>query len=150
MLTPRAFVPRPRRQGVISQELDGELLLYVEENHRASSLNSSASRIWALCDGQRAASAIAVETEVGSDAVLATLRQFADAGLLENGSELPSVNLSRRRMLGRVGIAGPVILMVMAPLAKAAASCVVSGTCTPGQTCCSTLNPCPIETLTCP
>jgi hypothetical protein len=136
MLTPRAFVPRPRRQGVISQELDGELLLYVEENHRASSLNSSASRIWALCDGQRAAGAIAVEAELGSEAVLEALTQFADAGLLENASAVPRVNLSRRRMLGRVGIAGPAILMVMAPLAKAAASCfhadhpcVVNGDC---------------------
>jgi hypothetical protein len=143
MLTSRAFVPRPRPQGVISQELDGELLLYVEETHRASSLNASAARIWMLCDGQRAAGAIAVEAELGSEVVLAALRQFADAGLLENASEVPSVDLSRRRMLRTVAIAGPAVLIVMAPLASAACSLGPSGApgapCVSGATCCSTV-----------
>ncbi len=39
MPVPRAFVPQPRRRGVVSQEVDGETLLYVEETHQASSLN---------------------------------------------------------------------------------------------------------------
>jgi hypothetical protein len=134
----RAFVPRPRRNGVVSQQLDGELLLYVKESHQASSLNASASRVWTLCNGERPLGAIAAEADLPQDVVMNSLRQFAEAGLLENGSEIPNVDFSRRRMLGRIGIGGPVILMVLAPLAKAAASCFpLNHACTVPTDCCS-------------
>lgn len=138
----RDFVPQPRRRGVVSQEVDGETLLYVEETHQASSLNGPASRIWALCDGARPAQAIADEADLRTDVVLNALKQFADAGLLENGAELQKVNVARRLLVG-AALAGPVVLMVMAPRAAAAASCIQSGnTCQQFiDTCCST-GPC--------
>jgi hypothetical protein len=150
MLTARAFVPRLLRRGVISQELDGELLLYVEETHRASSLNASAARVWALCDGKRSAAMIAVEANLDTDVLMATLRQFAKAGLIENGDEIArfTANLSRRKVLVGVGLAVPVILMVMAPGAAAAASCVQPGQACTAGTCC--IGNCSITTGTCP
>lgn len=142
MSTARAFIPRPRRRGLLSQEVDGELLLYVEATHQASSLNAAASRIWALCDGARPVDRIAAETSLTQEVVFNAIKQFVTAGLLENGEELPNVNAFRRRLLVSVGLATPVILMILAPKAAAAASCV-SGSCLPGQTCCSTGNLCP-------
>jgi hypothetical protein len=147
MFTARAFIPRPRRSGLVSQELDGELLLYVEATHQASSLNSSASRIWTLCDGERPVDVICAMAGLWPDVVVAALRQFAEAGLLENGSEVPSVNLSRRRMLGRVSLAAPVILLIIAPAAEA---CVSRGPCTIGQTCCSNGQSCSTNGGICP
>jgi hypothetical protein len=151
MSTARAFIPRPRRSGLVSQDVDGELLLYVEATHQASSLNTSARSIWALCDGDRTVDAISAQSNQWPDVVMATVRQFGEAGLLENASDVPSVNLSRRRMLGTAALAGPVILMVVAPLATAAAStCVPSGqSCHLGQTCCISGDLCPTPPI-CP
>jgi hypothetical protein len=100
MSTARAFVPRPLRRGLVSQEVDGELLLYVEATHQASALNTSASRIWALCDGARTVGVISQMTDIWPDVVIAAIRRFAEAGLLENALDFPSVNLSRRRIDG--------------------------------------------------
>ena len=138
MFTPRAFVPQARRRGVVSQEVDGETLLYVEETHQASSLNGPASRIWTLCDGKRGVETIAAEADLAPAVVVTALKQLWDAGLLENGGELHAINHSRRALVG-LGLAGPVILMVIAPLAKAAATqCLASGTpCVSGTQCCA-------------
>ena len=142
MSAPRSFVPKPRRRGVVSEQVDGETLLYVEATHQASSLNGPASRIWALCDGERRLETIADEAKLQPDVVVEALRKLADAGLLENGAEIPP-NLLRRRMLVGMGLAGPVILMVTAPWAKAAASVCIpkGGDCTANPTgCCTGLN----------
>jgi len=83
---------------------------------------------------------ITAEAKLAPDVVVTALRQFASAGLLENGAELAtlsSTNLSRRRVLVGVGLAVPIILMVTAPGAAAAASCVGAGPCEAGQTCCA-------------
>ena len=129
MLTPRAFVPRPRRQGVVSKSLDGEMLVYVEETHQASCLNDPAQRIWNLCDGKRSVDVIATESHLSAAVVLRAIQQLFEAGLLEERPATPpaSVNLSRRRMLVGAGLAVPVILMVIAPRAASAASCIPQG-----------------------
>jgi hypothetical protein len=133
MSTPRALVPRPRRQGVVSQEVDGETLLYVEATHQASCLNAPAARIWALCDGERTVEAIASSARMDPEVVAQALKQLGEAGLVENTAGLPpGVDLSRRRMLVGVGLAAiPIILLVTAPEARAAASDCIQ----PGQAC---------------
>jgi hypothetical protein len=151
MSTPRAFIPRSRHHGVVSEEVDGETLLYVEATHQASSLNGPASRIWALCDGKRPVEAIAAETSLDPDEVVTALRKLADAGLLQNGADLPpAVNLWRRRILISVGLALPVIFVVTAPGAAAAASCAPKGPCNLAQTCCDTGERCPALGRRCP
>lgn len=141
MSSPRAFVPRPRRHGVVTQQVDGETLLYVEETHQASCLNAPAARIWALCDGERTVEAIAAGARLDPDVVAHALGHFAESGLLENapGPDV-SLGLSRRRVLMGVGLAAiPIILMVTAPDARAAAStCIQPGQpCTDASLCCS-------------
>jgi hypothetical protein len=154
MSTARAFVPRPLRRGLVSQEIDGELLLYVQATHQASSLNASASQIWAFCDGARSVKHIATETKMTEDVVANAMKQLADAGLLENGAEFPRVDVPRRRVLVGVGLAAPIIMMILAPKAAAAASsCVPSGSFCIGaaNTCCSNPGvPCPNTGEVCP
>lgn len=124
------------------------MLLYVEETHRACALNGSARGIWALCDGIRSVDAIAAETNLFPDVVLGALRQFSDAGLLENDADLPPRHsMSRRRMLANVAMAAiPVVMLVTAPRAQACASsgaaCHIdadccSGTCDHPQNTCA-------------
>lgn len=45
------FLPEARREGIISKEADGELLIYDTHSDRAHCLNGSAAEIWRLCDG---------------------------------------------------------------------------------------------------
>jgi hypothetical protein len=145
MSTPRAFVPRPRRRGVVAQEVDGETLLYVEETHQASCLNGPAARIWALVDGERTVEAIAAGAKMELAVVGQALRELGEAGLVENVDGLVAgVNLARRRMLVGVGLAAiPIVLMVTAPEARAASS-----QCTPRLSICSPQEPpcCPGST----
>ena len=129
MPSPCAFVPRPRPRGIVSQEVDGETLLYVEATHQACCLNAPAARIWALCDGVKTVELIAAAAALESGVVVQAIRDFSEAGLLENKDTLPTgPNLARRRMLG-VGLAAiPLILMVTAPTAAHAGSaCTPSG-----------------------
>jgi hypothetical protein len=144
MSTPRAFVPRPRRRGVVSQQVDGETLLYVEATHQASCLNAPAARIWALCDGVRTLEQIASNAGLDADVVAQAISDFGEAGLLENDATPRAADVTRRRMLG-VGLAAiPLILMVTAPTAAHAGSpCTPTGAeCGAGVPPCCNGNPC--------
>jgi hypothetical protein len=54
-----AFLPKARSEGIITKELDGEVLVYDAARDRAHCLNETAAAIWKLCDGQTTASEIA-------------------------------------------------------------------------------------------
>jgi hypothetical protein len=47
-----AFLPEARKEGLITKDVDGELLVYDRERDRAHCLNSTAATIWQLCDGR--------------------------------------------------------------------------------------------------
>jgi hypothetical protein len=138
-----AFVPRPRLQGIVTEVVDGETLLYVEATHQASCLNAPAARIWSLCNGTRSVEDIASGASLQPEVVARAIGLFAHSGLLENQPEDSRLmTLSRRRVLAGVGLAAiPIILMVNAPKARAGAStCTLPGTtCNPltPNTCCS-------------
>jgi coenzyme PQQ synthesis protein D (PqqD) len=53
------FLPEACREGIITKEVDGELLIYNSARDRAHCLNSSAAAIWNLCDGRTTPSEIA-------------------------------------------------------------------------------------------
>lgn len=132
----RAFVPRPRRRGVVSQDVDGETLLYVEATHQALALNAPASRIWHLLDAERSVGALSTATDLAPALVLAALRQLSEAGLLENGDELPlRRSMTRRRLLADAALAAiPVVLLIVAP--GAAEACSTTGcSCTTNSEC---------------
>ena len=78
MSSVRAFTPRPRSRGITVQEVDGEMLLYVEQTHQASCLNASAARIWNLCDGQANVAAIAVGAGSDPNVIARALKQFGE------------------------------------------------------------------------
>jgi hypothetical protein len=139
MSFPSAFVPRPRQRGVVSQTVDGETLLYVEETHQATCLNAPAARIWALCDGDQTLEQIALGSELDVELVARAMVDLGAAGLLEN-SESRGANQARRRMLGVGRAAIPLILVVMAPIATQPGSpCTPSGSACNGGTppCCA-------------
>ena len=63
-------LPKARRDGIITKEVDGELLVYDIAKDKAHCLNETAAAVWQLCDGQ---------TNVGQISErLAVSRQTAD------------------------------------------------------------------------
>jgi hypothetical protein len=133
--------PRARREGIITEELDGELLIYDEQADSAHRLNGTAAALWTKLDGSRTVpELVAVLTEqVGDvadeDLVMVTLDELGQAGLLEDHAEREAAErrLSRRRFIRRVGVVGtaalalPIVRSIVAPTpASAQGSC---GTC---------------------
>ncbi len=149
MASSEGFVPRRRPTGIVTEHLDGEVLLYVEATHRAFCLNPAASRVWESIDGTRDVAAIARQASMDPELVGSTLREMGDAGLLTEVPDLPAVDLSRRRLVRAGLVAIPLILAITVPRAAEAASCVTglpgpacdanhpccTGLCSPAGTC---------------
>ena len=144
MASSSGFVPRRRPSGLVTEHLDGEVLLYVEATHKAFCLNSSAARVWESIDGARDVTAIARHAALEAELVNGTLREMGEAGLLEAVPEdLPAgVDLSRRRLVRAGLVAIPLIMAITVPRAAEAASCTTGtggpgGPCRPNKPCCT-------------
>jgi hypothetical protein len=126
----------------LTEEVDGELLVYDVERDLACRLNPSAALVWRSCDGSRTVPELVeiLTAELGEladeDLVLIALDHLAEHGLIVSGYEqrdASAARLSRRRFFRRAGIAGaaavavPVVYSLSVPAAAAAAS----GTYTP-------------------
>jgi len=151
MAPPSGFVPRRRPQGLVSEQLEGETLLYVEATHRAFCLNPPAARVWDAIDGRRDVKAIAAQASLDADLVTGTLSEMGEAGLLESVAGLSRVDLSRRRLVRAGLVAIPFIMALSVPRAAEAASCTAGlptgPRCTPARPCCTGV--CNVPTGTC-
>ena len=160
--------PHARRESLLVEELSDETLVYDLERHKAHCLNQTAAFVWRRCDGRTSVSELAslLEDELGmpgsEEVVWLALDRLERVHLLqrrgEHGTETP--RYSRRqlvRRLGQIGIALPMIVSIVSPLAAAAVSCVTAAECkalsppfcggtpicnTPGKCCKRTGNKC--------
>lgn len=140
-------IMRPRNilsDRITLQQVEAETLVYDERSHRAWCLNRSSACIWRLCDGSNTLSTIAARAsaELGStvteDLVLLTLAELRDQDLLQPESFIfvPD-GLTRRELMGRVGLTAATLLPVIATLValppSAAASNIGGGAGTGGD-----------------
>jgi hypothetical protein len=121
---------------LLTEALEGEVLVYDLAGDVALHLNETAALVWRSCDGQRTVADLAalVATELGvpadEDVVLMALDNLADHGLISSGYKERAgaeVALSRRRFFRRVGVAGtalsaPIVYSALVPTAAAALS----------------------------
>jgi hypothetical protein len=130
-------MPVGRTQGLLTETLDGEVLVYNLAGDTAFHLNRTAALVWRSCDGTRTVSELVtlVAEELGEpvdeDVVLMALDSLSDHGLISSGYKERAgsdVALSRRRFFRRVGVAGgaalsaPVVYSAAIPMAAAALS----------------------------
>jgi hypothetical protein len=87
---------RPRRRDDLSsREVEGERILLDDTTKQVHQLNLTASFIWQRCDGGHTVAQIVdalvqafdVDGATARDAVLTSLRQFREVGLLQPGGE---------------------------------------------------------------
>ena len=164
MKAPLGFQPKARCKGIITKEVDGELLIYDRERDKAHCLNLTAALIWKNSDGlhtiHELACVVGRELDITIDeaVIQLALKQLDRDHLLETSNaatQLPT-DLSRRAVVRRLGVAAvllPLITTISAPTALANVSCVTpmggcvpggpgNGGCSPGCTCSDLTNTC--------
>ena len=135
------FAPKARRENLVVQELEGEVLIYDLDTDEAFGLNKTSTIIWQLCDGNNSISEISLlisrsfNSIADENFVWLALDQLKKKNLLENKDEIV-VNfggMSRREVIRKVGLASvtalPLISSLVAPQASSAQSRVCSATC---------------------
>jgi hypothetical protein len=128
--------PRARTRGLVVERLAEETLVYDLERHRAHCLNRTASLVWEACNGRNNQDRIArhlsrLRLPASAALVETALCRLHRAHLLEPGSFLPpsgAERLTRREAVRRLGIAAalvPAVTGIVAPMAQAAATCLI-------------------------
>ncbi len=135
--------PLGRRDNVVVQEIDGEVLIYDLVKNKAFCLNNTAALVWQSCDGKKTIAEISdwlgkqLNSQTNEDIVWLALDQLSKENLIVKETKPVSkfAGLSRRQVIKQVGLATvialPIITSLTAPLAiHAASACVAGGTCT--------------------
>ena len=144
------LIPEARREGILVQELSGEVLVYDRERNKAHCLNSTAALVWEYCDGKTSVTGIAraiegrINKPVDEDLIWLGVEQLSKSNLLSERPALPihKSGLTRRELMKRIGVAAavalPVVTSIIAPTAAQAANCQPAGAgCTSSAQCCS-------------
>jgi hypothetical protein len=142
--------PLARSQGLITEELDGELLVYDSEHNLAHALGADAAAVWRSCDGGTDIRALATRCAFSEHEVQTILARLEELGLLETSSAEHDGD-TRRVALRKITIAGagiaaiPTISSLAVPAAAQASSCFPVGQCVDNaQACCTGYAPhCP-------
>lgn len=126
--------PVSRKDNLVVQEANGELLIYDLNDNKAYCLNETSSLIWNLCDGKSSISDISrslgkqLNASVDEGLVWLALEQMKKEKLIQNEVTAPAqyAGLSRREVIKKVGlgsmIALPIISSLIAPTGAEAAS----------------------------
>jgi hypothetical protein len=118
--------PRARRRRLVIQALDGETLIYDQENHQAHCLSPFAGRLWEACDGRRTVADMEKAWDSSTESIAQGLEELKMAGLLDGA---PPQEPTRRRILGRLGRAAavPAVVSILVPASASAQSCLPNG-----------------------
>jgi hypothetical protein len=150
--TSGSILPPARRDGILFQAIDDEVIVCDTERHKAHCLNRTAALVWEHCDGQTTVADVArrltreLQTPVEPAVVWLAVEQLGKAHLLAERPWSPR-GLSRRELLKRLGVAAalavPLVTTIVTPVAAQGASCIPEGApCDPtgGPPCCNPLD----------
>ncbi len=139
--------PEARKDALLVEELPDETLVYDTKRYKAFCLNKTTAAVWQLCDGLTSIEEISdkicaefgIDREknqnAGTDLVNLALDRLAKARLLSEPTcaALPAPRYSRRELAARLASLGvaliPAVLMITAPTAAAAATCISVSQC---------------------
>lgn len=128
------ITPKSRKENLVVQELEKELLIYDLKIDKVLSLNETSALIWQMCDGKNSIGEISnklsekLKTQIGEEFIWLALNDLKKENLLINGDELDSKfeGMSRRQVIRKIGLASmialPVIASIVAPSSIAAQS----------------------------
>lgn len=131
--------PLARKNDIVVQEFESELLVYDLKKNKAFALNETSSLIWQLCDGTKTINEISVQTSVilknfvSEDFVWVAIENFKKEKLIvsEANYKTPFEGLSRREIIRKIGLTSmavlPLISAISSPLAIHAQSGCTTG-----------------------
>jgi hypothetical protein len=127
--------PRVRQSDLLSEEVNGQYVIYDNHNQAVHGLNGTMSWLWSHCDGSRTLDDLiaALQSDTGNDnarsLITNGLQQLAEANLLEPKSvdlnavmAEPSTVSRRAAVAAGVSIAVPMMASIIAPTPAAAKS----------------------------
>jgi hypothetical protein len=134
--------PLSRKDNIVIQEMDGEVLIYDLAKDRAFCLNETSALVWQACDGNRTVSEIntfinkKLSSPANEDLVWMALDQLKKEELIEKKTlkTSPFEGMGRREVIRKVGLSTLLALPVIASLtsptsAQTASTCVPLGSC---------------------
>jgi hypothetical protein len=130
----KTFKPLAKKENIVIQEAEGEVLVYDLNTNQAHCLNSTAAFVWQACDGSNSVGAISSALaeksgkQVPQEVVLMAIEQLREKDLVE-AAALATHGTSRREVLKRAGLAAMIALPIVASLA-APTSVMASTSCT--------------------
>lgn len=141
--------PKAHQEVLVSYPGSDETVVFDMKTNKAHCLNATAAFVWQRCDGTKTVRDIAYQfaakeqTAVDESVVWLALKQLDQARLLEEriaGDIM--VDVSRRAVLKKLGVAAavalPVVASLLVPEAVSAGSCRTHGqSCSGGVQCCS-------------
>lgn len=143
-------LPVCRRENIVVQEIDSELMIYDLDKNKAFCLNETSAIVWQLCDGKKSFLQISEElskrlnSPTNEELVWLAIDQLQKEGLVKVANfETKFKGLSRREIIRKVGLSSmvalPLVSSLIAPNALNAASGPVNN-CGMGAT--TIFNPC--------
>jgi hypothetical protein len=110
--------PERRRDGLVVTPLDGEVLVYDLERHRAHCLNETAARVFEGCDGRTTVRDLAralpgtARGPAAESVVWLALERLDKANLLQTGLQPAGTGkrLSRRELIRGAAVASALLL----------------------------------------
>lgn len=129
-------------EGISTQKVGDELLLYDKRTHKAFCLNASAAIVWELANGARALDELAdlasaaLHMPISRDLVTFILDELGRKNLLQSTAAPNTAPMSRRSALRKLGACAallPVIASISAPTAAQAYSGCVDCAVQPGR-----------------
>jgi hypothetical protein len=120
--------PQARTEGLVSEHVGDELVVYDRESHTAHSLSAEAALVWERCDGRLSPAEIGRELALEQVVVEQALGELSRCGLLDDGPTPGSAYSRREAVVGLAKVGGaafaaPLIYSVAINPAIAAASC---------------------------
>lgn len=124
--------PRARSEGVVTERIEDELVVYDELSHTAHCLSRDAASVWERCDGRRSEAEIAEQLELAPATVERAVEALGECGLLDQGPAAGR-GYSRREATLRLAKAGGAAFA--APLIYSAAVASVAAALSPNPAC---------------
>ena len=109
---------RARSEKLIVKQLGDDLVVYDELDDAAHELNAAAAAVWRRCDGETDVETIAgeLEAELGlpadGEVVSLAIAELSRAKLLEPVDDRAAPAVSRRQLVGRLGLTGAAVLLL--------------------------------------
>lgn len=120
-------LPQTRRQNIIEQDLEKELLVYDLSNHNAYCLNETSRIIYLACNGETTFDELKRKYKFTDDLIYFALNDLRERNLVDDYQPQSFLNKqSRREAIRKIGftsmIAIPLITSLVAPTAVSAQS----------------------------